>query len=110
MHVFIITSIISIIITITHIFYYCTVTRWPLTCHSLPVCECAGWTMRIGFEASYCINTLTRFLTLPIRTTLPAFYIVGFPVSMHTQGGQLKPKPYYSTQNTQPYTLMSAPR
>lgn len=37
--------------------------------------------MRLGFEASYCINTLTRLLTLPMRRQLPAFYIVGFPVS-----------------------------
>ncbi|MEW5320275.1 MAG: hypothetical protein WDW38_011357 [Sanguina aurantia] len=38
-----------------------------------------GLLVRIGFEASYCINVTTRFLTLPLRRQLPAFHIVGFP-------------------------------
>ncbi|GAX76980.1 hypothetical protein CEUSTIGMA_g4427.t1 [Chlamydomonas eustigma] len=38
-----------------------------------------GTATRIGFEASYCINFFTRLFTLPIRTGLPSFYIVGFP-------------------------------
>lgn len=43
-----------------------------------------GFLVRIGFEASYCINVTTRFLTLPLRRQLPAFHIVGFPVSGQT--------------------------
>lgn len=43
-----------------------------------------GILVRIGFEASYCINVVTRFLTLPLRRQLPAFHIVGFPVSVPT--------------------------
>lgn len=39
-----------------------------------------GLALRVGFEASYCINALTRLLTLPLRPHLPAFYILGFPV------------------------------
>jgi hypothetical protein len=35
--------------------------------------------MRLGFEGAYCINVVTRLLTLPLRTALPDFYIVGFP-------------------------------
>ena len=44
--------------------------------------------MRLGFETIYTINVLRRLLTLPVRPHLPAFYIVGFPVSpdlIHTQ-------------------------
>ena len=36
--------------------------------------------LRVSFEASYCINVLKRFFTLPLRRKLPDFYIVGFPV------------------------------
>ncbi|EFJ52044.1 hypothetical protein VOLCADRAFT_87176 [Volvox carteri f. nagariensis] len=39
----------------------------------------AGTTARFGFEASHCINILTRLLTLPLRPYLPSFYILGFP-------------------------------
>lgn len=38
-----------------------------------------GTYLRLGFEASYCINVVTRFVTLPWRRSLPDFYIVGFP-------------------------------
>ncbi len=40
----------------------------------------AGTAARLGFEASHCINILTRLLTLPLRPHLPAFYVLGFPV------------------------------
>ncbi|KXZ54517.1 hypothetical protein GPECTOR_4g582 [Gonium pectorale] len=39
----------------------------------------AGTAARLGFEASHCINVLTRLLTLPLRPHLPSFYILGFP-------------------------------
>ncbi|KAG2433221.1 hypothetical protein HXX76_008291 [Chlamydomonas incerta] len=39
----------------------------------------AGTAARLGFEASHCINILTRLLTLPLRPHLPSFYILGFP-------------------------------
>ena len=38
--------------------------------------------MKLGFETTYTINVLRRLLTLPVRPHLPAFYIVGFPVSL----------------------------
>lgn len=38
-----------------------------------------GLAVRLGFEGSYCINVITRFLTLPLRRDLPSFYIVGLP-------------------------------
>ncbi len=38
-----------------------------------------GYLMKIGFEATYCMNVVRRFLTLPLRRSLPAFYICGFP-------------------------------
>lgn len=41
----------------------------------------AGTLARLGFEGAYCINVVTRLLTLPLRTSLPDFYIIGFPVS-----------------------------
>eukprot|EP00798_Chlamydomonas_sp_ICE-L_P001763 gene1763-33177_t len=34
---------------------------------------------RLGFEASYSINVITRLLTLPMRPYLPSFYVIGFP-------------------------------
>ena len=40
----------------------------------------SGKVLRLGFEVSYTINVVKRFLTLPIRQTLPSFYIAGFPV------------------------------
>ena len=40
-----------------------------------------GQCMRLGFETTYAVNVLRRLLTLPVRPHLPAFYIVGFPVS-----------------------------
>ena len=38
-----------------------------------------GALLRLGFEVNYCINTVRRFLTLPLRPYTPDFYIVGFP-------------------------------
>ena len=38
-----------------------------------------GGLMRLGFEATYCMNVVRRFLTLPLRRQVPAFYLVGFP-------------------------------
>lgn len=40
-----------------------------------------GNCLRLAFETTYSINVLRRLLTLPIRSHLPDFYIVGFPVS-----------------------------
>lgn len=36
--------------------------------------------MALVFHYCYCWNLARRFLTLPLRPHLPAFYIVGFPV------------------------------
>ena len=36
--------------------------------------------MAFIFNYCYCWNVVKRFLTLPLRPHLPAFYIVGFPV------------------------------
>lgn len=41
-----------------------------------------GKPLRIGFEVSYTLNVVKRFVTLPLRRALPAFYITGFPVSL----------------------------
>ncbi|WPT17529.1 hypothetical protein PSENEW3_00005532 [Picochlorum sp. SENEW3] len=38
-----------------------------------------GFFMRIGFEATYCMNVIRRYLTLPMRKRLPDVYILGFP-------------------------------
>lgn len=46
----------------------------------LSSCVRAGTYLRLGFEGSYCINVVTRLVTLPWRRSLPDFYIVGFPV------------------------------
>lgn len=35
--------------------------------------------MRIGFESTYCMNIYRRFLTKPLRKSLPDVYILGFP-------------------------------
>ena len=40
-----------------------------------------GKLLRIGIEVSYTLNVVKRFVTLPLRRSLPAFYIAGFPVS-----------------------------
>ncbi|GAB4823377.1 hypothetical protein N2152v2_010423 [Parachlorella kessleri] len=40
-----------------------------------------GALLRLGFEVNYCINTVRRFLTLPLRPYTPDFYIVGFPTN-----------------------------
>lgn len=37
--------------------------------------------MALIFRYCYCWNLVRRLLTLPLRPHLPAFYIVGFPVS-----------------------------
>lgn len=36
-----------------------------------------GFFLRTGFEALYCMNVTRRFLTLPLRRSLPDCYIVG---------------------------------
>jgi hypothetical protein len=46
----------------------------------------AGTLLRLGFEGAYCINVVTRLLTLPLRTALPSFYVVGFPVRTRSPG------------------------
>jgi hypothetical protein len=38
-----------------------------------------GFLMRIGFEATYCMNVYRRYLTIPLRKNLPDVYILGFP-------------------------------
>lgn len=38
-----------------------------------------GFWQRVGFEATYCMNVVRRFLTLPLRPYTPHFYILGFP-------------------------------
>lgn len=38
-----------------------------------------GSWLRVGFEVSYCCNVVRRFLTLPLRTSTPEFYILGWP-------------------------------
>lgn len=38
-----------------------------------------GTLARIGFEATYCMNVVRRFLTLPLRRYTPHTYIIGFP-------------------------------
>ena len=38
-----------------------------------------GRLLRVGFEATYCMNVVRRLLTLPLRTRVPDFYICGFP-------------------------------
>lgn len=38
-----------------------------------------GRILRVGFEATYCMNVVRRLLTLPLRTRVPDFYICGFP-------------------------------
>ena len=53
-----------------------------------------GFFMRVGFEASYTINVVTKLLTLPLRPYLPGFYIIGFPVS-----AQIIPAAKESTQS-----------
>ena len=45
-----------------------------------------GTLLRLGFEVSYTINVVKRFCTLPLRRTLPSFYIAGFPVSYFLLG------------------------
>lgn len=39
----------------------------------------SGFFQKIGFEATYCMNITRRFLTLPIRRSVPEVYILGFP-------------------------------
>ncbi|KAG1676354.1 hypothetical protein FOA52_001149 [Chlamydomonas sp. UWO 241] len=51
----------------------------PFIPHIFKALGAAGCCARIGFEGSYCINFYTRWLTLPIRRSLPDFYIMGFP-------------------------------
>ena len=38
-----------------------------------------GAALRIGFEVTYCINVVKRYLTLPLRRYTPSVYILGFP-------------------------------
>ena len=41
-----------------------------------------GKLLRVGFEVSYTVNVIKRLCTLPLRRSLPSFYIVGFPVRL----------------------------
>ena len=47
-----------------------------------------GGFKRLGFEATYCMNVVRRFLTLPLRPYTPHVYILGFPkcgtTALHT--------------------------
>lgn len=47
-----------------------------------------GGFQRLGFEATYCMNVVRRFLTLPLRPYTPDVYILGFPkcgtTALHT--------------------------
>jgi len=53
--------------------------------------------MRLGFEATYCMNVVRRFLTLPLRRQLPCFYIIGFPKCGTTSlANHLKMHPAFS--------------
>jgi len=39
----------------------------------------SGMFQRLGFEKAYCMNITRRFLTLPLRRSVPDVYILGFP-------------------------------
>lgn len=48
-----------------------------------------GGLLRLGFEVTYTMNCVRRFLTLPLRRRVPDFYIVGFPkVGGRQEGGE----------------------
>jgi hypothetical protein len=40
-----------------------------------------SWLLRLQFEGAHCTTVISRLLTLPMRPHLPAFYLLGFPVS-----------------------------
>ena len=43
-----------------------------------------GWcgrALRLGFEYTYCANTVRRLLTLPLRRATPKLFIAGFPLA-----------------------------
>lgn len=43
-----------------------------------------SWMLRLQFEGAHCATVVSRLLTLPLRTNLPDFYLLGFPVSCDT--------------------------
>lgn len=56
------------------------------------------------FVRSYAINTLTRLFTLPMRRSLPSFYILGFPkCGTTTLAEHLKQHPAISGVDGLPY-------
>lgn len=58
-------------------FYWCMPMAKALFSHQDSAVK--GFLMRIGFEGTYCMSVWRRWLTLPLRRSLPDFYILGFP-------------------------------
>ena len=54
--------------------------------------------MRFTCRFFYCMNVARRFLTLPLRPHLPAFYIAGFPVTVHLTTAKVR-MPYVDSMS-----------